>query len=129
MYKTKSFTELAQIEADRWDLEERHIPSIDEIDTAATILSEYKNKFGMAAALARITMPPGIAATKISCDYMIVYWVGDPIVKELLAAGIMDLPKFLACADSEVREFAKEKLEFLEKWAQEKETNGEKTNN
>ena len=115
MYETKSFEELAEAEILRWEKDGRHIPSQDEIDTIAAVLIDYKEKHGVNAALENIYIPPGIVATKFPEEGMLIYWGGDPIIKELLVVDVIDLPKFLACADSGIRKLAKDKLDFLEK--------------
>jgi len=114
MYRTKAFEEEALKELKRWEDARKHIPTQSEIDEAASYLNEY-GVGNLSAAMEEVHVSPGtgIGVSRIFGDFVIVYWAGDPVVRAFIAAGVEDLPKFLACEDPEIVDIAKQKLDLL----------------
>jgi len=82
------------------------------MDLVAEMLSNLRSR-DLTATLDRIELPHNIACRKVLDGFTIVFWEGDPIIKELIDAKLEELPEFLACEDEEIREFARVKLELL----------------
>jgi hypothetical protein len=112
MYKTKRFAREAQIVIDRWEREDKHIPTQAEMDLVAEMISTLQGT-GLATILKDIELPHNIAVCEVLEGLTLVFWEGDPIIKAFCDASLEELPEFLACEDDEIREFARVKLELL----------------
>ncbi len=100
-------------EMHRWEAAGRHIPTQDQIDAATSMFGRYKGTACEAEAIREFLLPLGIGVLKIAEEVDLVYWLGDPRVKAILAVGLEELPELLASEDDEIRQLAKWRLEAL----------------
>lgn len=99
-------------EIKRWEDAKRHLPTQDEIDEVIR-LAHGTGDLVTSSALKEFASSLGIAIQKISKDFAIVYWAGDPLVKDVLKASLRELPEFLSSEFSDARTIAKWRLDAL----------------
>jgi len=97
----------------QWKDAGRHVPTQDQIDIACAMTGRHKGGASASEALKEFLLPLGIGLWEISEVITIVGWAGEPIVKAVLAAGLKELPEFLASEDYEVRLLAGWRLDAL----------------
>lgn len=100
-------------EIKRWEDAERHLPSQGEIDEVTHLTHCCADDPCSSKALQEFLPPLGITVQKISKNFAIVYWTGDPMVKDVLKATLRELPEFLTSEFHDARTLAKWKLDAL----------------